>query len=510
MKKKKVSAAVADGVSYQRAKTWQIALAMMNGAGQMAFYMLLADATYIGNVNFGVLIAVTGIIITVARIFDGITDPLIAYIVERFNSKFGKIRIFMMIGWAFMALATTLMCNIFPHLGFTGATGIALFVLSYMIYIIGYTFVTVSGSMIGNVMTNDPSQRPTLSVWSTAYSYLIPMVMSMVARVLILPRHGNIQGTSYFSELNIVIILVSLAFYVIACIGVAPYDKMENFEGISLSKSKEEKPSLKDMMALIKENKELQRYILAACSDKLAQTIGSASVVSTMLFGIWIGSLSMATILSVIAMLPSMIFAIVGAKLSAKHGNMKTMCDWTKICIGVNVAYALFLLFAPISEIGKMMSGTASSMLVAGGVAGLFIILNFINNGSKMIVSVATNSLRMDIVDYELDRTGRYMPATVSAAYSFVDKVISSFGATIATTCIAFIGYTTTAPQQGDVLTIGVKVVTVILLIMAPILGWICTLVVMKNSNLTREKMVEIQKSIAEKKAKSMEAGEVN
>ena len=41
---------------------------------------------------------------------------------------------------------------------------------------------------------------------------------------------------------------------------------------------------------------------------------------------------------------------------------------------------------------------------------------------------------------------------------------------------------------------------TVILLIGFPIIGWICTLLAMKNSELTYERMEEIQKSIGEKK----------
>lgn len=510
MGKNKVTASQADGVNYKRAKTWQIALAMMTGAGQMAFYMLMTSATYIGNANFGILVAVTGVIITASRIFDGITDPIVAYVIERFNSRYGKIRIFMMIGWALMALATTLMCNIFPNFGLKGAIGIAAFVFAYAIYILGYTFVGVSTSITGNVMTNDPRQRPTLSVWSTVYSYLTPMIMSMVSMAVILPKHDFIQGTSYFKELNIVVIFVSLAFYLISCIGITPYDKKENFEGVSVKKDEESKVSFKDMIALIKENKELQRYMIAACSDKLAQTIGSASIVSTMLFGIWIGSMSISSILSAVAMLPSIVFAIIGAKIAAKKGNKASMCDWTKICIIINVLYALFLIFAPISEIGGLMNGTASSTTVAGALIFVFVLFNFGNNGAKMVVSVATNALRMDIVDYELDRTGKYMPAAVSATYSFVDKFISAFGSTIATACVALIGYTTVAPQQGDPLTTGVKVMTIFLLIVCPILGWVCTLVSMKKSNLTREKMVEVQKNIEEKKASIQNAKTAN
>lgn len=165
-KKEKTSTAQLDGVQYKRAKTWQIATSQMTGAAGMCFYMLMTYATYIGNSNFGILVAVTGVIITASRIFDGITDPVCAYIIERVNTRFGKIRIFMMAGWAVMALATTAMCNWGAgHLD--GVAGLIFFIICYMVYIIGYTLVGISTSIVGPVMTNDPKQRPTLSVWST-------------------------------------------------------------------------------------------------------------------------------------------------------------------------------------------------------------------------------------------------------------------------------------------------------------------------------------------------------
>lgn len=488
-RKQKISRSEQDGVQYRRAKTWQIALSQLTGAAQMCFYMLMTYATYIGNSNFGILVGVTGIIITVSRIFDGVTDPICAYVIERFDSKFGKIRVFLIAGWAVMALATTAMCNWGAgHLN--GAAGLIFFIVCYMVYIIGYTLVGVATSMIGPIMTNDPGQRPVLSVWSTIYSYLAPMIISMIGMAAILPKHDNIVGTSFLAEYNIVVVILSLVIYGIACIGVTPYDKPENFAGISVNKKEEEKPSFKDMWSLIKDNKELQRYMVAACSDKLAQTVGSASVISTMLFGIMIGNLSISSIISTIAMLPSIIFAIIGARIAGKKGNKKTMVDWTWVCIGLNVVFAAFLFFSDTTKI-----------TVAAVPTAIFFLLILGNNATKMVVSTATTAMRMDVVDYELYRSGKYMPATVSATYSFVDKFISSFGATIATLMIGLIGYTTTAPQQGDPLTMGVRVMTVFLYCGFPILGWICTVVIMKKSELSREKMVEVQKDIADKKA---------
>jgi len=487
MEKQKMTAAQQDGVQYRRAKTWCIALSQLNGAGKMCFYILLTYATYIGNLNFGILAAVTGVIITASRIFDGITDPICAYIFERFNSRFGKVRIFMMLGWGFMALATTLMCNVFAG-KLSGVAGIAVFVLCYGIYILGYTFSSTAGSVMGNILSDDPRQRPTISVWSTIYSYLSPMIMMMVAMVVLLPRYDNIVSSDFLSMLNIVVCGVSLVMYVISCIGITPYDKPENYLVVKQGNSKNEKPGFKDMLALVRGNKELQRYLWAVISDKLANNISSVSVVTVMLYGIMIGNYSISTTISTVAMLPGIIFAIIGARLAGKHGNKKVMVDWTWVCIILNVLYAAFLLFTDTTQITRAIIPSV-----------LFFVLTFGGNAARMVVSTASNSLRMDIVDYEFYRSGKYMPATVAATCNFIEKLISSLGVTISTAMIGLIGYTDVLPQTGDPLTTGVKVMTVILLVGFPILGWICTVIAMKKSELSREKMVEVQRTNKER-----------
>ena len=124
------------------------------------------------------------------------------------------------------------------------------------------------------------------------------------------------------------------------------------------------------------------------------------------------------------------------------------------------------------------------------------------NNALKMIVSTATNAMRMDIVDYELYRSGNYLPATVSAVYSFIDKMISALAPMLATLLIGVVGYTgSNIPQASDVLTVGKRIITIALFCGMPILGWICTILAMKKFSLTREKMEEIQMDIAAKKS---------
>ena len=98
------------------------------------------------------------------------------------------------------------------------------------------------------------------------------------------------------------------------------------------------------------------------------------------------------------------------------------------------------------------------------------------------------------------------MPAAVTATYSFLDKLISSLGATIATACVALIGYTTTMPQPTDAPTAAIKWMTLALMYFVPILGWVCTLCAMHNCPMSKEGMVEVQKRIAEKKEAAKKA----
>ncbi|HAQ51839.1 MAG TPA: sugar transporter, partial [Lachnospiraceae bacterium] len=89
---------MAEQVTYKRAKTWHIALSQMTGIMQMAFYVLLGYAAYIGNLGYAITTVLVGVLITITRVFDSITDPFIALIIEKFNSKHGKMRMFLAIG----------------------------------------------------------------------------------------------------------------------------------------------------------------------------------------------------------------------------------------------------------------------------------------------------------------------------------------------------------------------------------------------------------------------------
>ena len=107
-----------------------------------------------------------------------------------------------------------------------------------------------------------------------------------------------------------------------------------------------------------------------------------------------------------------------------------------------------------------------------------------------------------DCADYETYRSGKYVPGLMGTLFSCVDKIISSFATTIVGLMIAMIGFKTTQPQPDTTYSNEIFIITMICMFILPIIGWLINLVAMKFYPLTKEKMEEIQNTIAEIKAK--------
>ena len=490
MSTEKMTQSEIDGVQYRRAKLWQIILIAFNAFNGMAVYFLIGLASYSASIGYGIATLVVGGLLTFTRIFDAVTDPLLAFVYDRVNPPFGKVRPLMILGWAIQSAGLLCMFNFFSSKGH----GIPTFLGFYMLYVIGYTIINMTAQTLPALLTNDPKQRPTVGVWQTVFNYITPMALNIVVYTVIMPAMGGGFNQAFLNTVTWLCVGISLIGVILVCIGVAEYDKPENFEGIG----KKEHLKLRDMVDVLGHNKPLQSYIISASSDKIAQQAASASIVSTMMNGILIGNMGLATTLSVIGMFPSIIFAILGARYAGKHGNKESIVTWTRLCIIANTVMIAFFI------ITRMTVGTtaiSTSMLFKI----LFVVLTFAVNGFSMCVTTANTGFMADLIDFELDRSGKYIPAVVTGTYSLVDKIVSSFSAAIATACVALIGYTTTMPQPDDPATGGVFWMTMFLRFGLAILGFICTLLAMRNCRLGKQEMVEVQKRIADKKAAAQE-----
>ena len=482
MAQHKLSQSEIDGVQYRRAKLWQIILIACNAFNGMAVYSLINMATYSASIGYGIATVAVGGLLVFTRIFDAVTDPLLAFLYDRMNTRWGKVRPLMVLGWLIQTIGLVSMFIIFSGKGH----GIPMFLACYIIYLIGYTIVNMTAQTLPALITNDPKQRPTVGVWQTAFNYMIPMALTIVLNMKLLPMYGGTYNQQFLTVACLICVGMSLFGVIMTCIGVSAYDKPESFEGVSKSS---ERLKLRDMLDVLAHNRPLQCYIAAQASDKIAQQAQSAAIVSTLLLGIVIGDMSLGTMVTVVGSFPSIIFAIFGARYAGKHGHKESIVTWTRLCIVANIVAIAFLTIINPKEIANK-----------GILMYVFMLITLICSGFAMCVTTAATGFMADIIDYELDRSGKYIPAVISGTYSLIDKIISSFSAAIATGCVALVGYTTTMPQPGDKATTGVFWVTMFLRYGLAILGWLVTLVAMRFCKLNKAEMVEVQKRIQEKK----------
>lgn len=507
MEKKKAGlfhASERDGVEYRKASLPSLIMGMaFEGVGTVA-YLMIGYATLVGTQGFGIATVTVGVILTLCRIWDGINDPLCAIIFERINPKHGKIQVFMVIGWAICSFGLLLLYVIAAG-KVDGVMGIVMFTLGYLLYDAGYTIRAVGAGTTAVVITNDPTQRPMTTAIGAVYSYGVPLILTNLVTLVILPKYDNQYNLPMMAETCLWFIAFSFVLLIIAVIGVWKVDKPETFEVLKLSeagKKREEKQKVKlrEMLAVLKDNRAMQMHIITGVSDKLAQQTGSQQIINTLINGVLIGSYVASQMVNNVSLGVGIVFLFFGGFFIAKWGAKKTTVIWSWLSIAVAVVTILFCLFLGGPEGMKKIG-------VMGVPVIIYTVLTLLKSSASMVLTATNGARAADVTDYEYMRSGNYLPAVVSATYSFIDKAVSSLGSLVATGCVALVGYVNTVPQMGDKATWPIFWMGMFLMFGLPILGWILNVISMKFYILDKEKMVEVQKTLAERK-KEVEAME--
>lgn len=190
-----------------------------------------------------------------------------------------------------------------------------------------------------------------------------------------------------------------------------------------------------------------------------------------------------------------MIFAIGG--LATTLGMRKAMLIGSIGGIVTNVALALLWLFGDAHSMSNAEGGIAFGMFTI-----LYIVLTVAAGAFQGISGNIVIPMTADCADYEVYRTGKYVPGMMGTLFSFVDKIISSFAPMIAGVMYASIGFKESLPDVQTPYSTSLHYVTIFLAYGMIVLGLICNLVALKFYPLTKEKMAEIQGEIAAIKEK--------
>lgn len=480
-----------------RVPLWRIGGFALNNTATNLYLMMMGYVSFYLMGFVGVAMVTASSFSMMMRIWDGVTDPFVGFLVDKTNGKFGKNRPFMIIGNAILCISSFILFHVTHKLPENTTIRFAFFIVVSAIYYLGYTCQCVVTKSAQSCMTNDPKQRPMFAsfdgVYNTVLFALIGIVYSNFANQY--KDVGSYASTEFFHAIWLMTAIVSAVFTAIAVFSIAPKDRPEFF-----GTGKPVKVGLKDYWETLKGNRAIQMLVVSASTDKLGAS-ARTSAVSVAMFACIAGSTLLQGKVNAVTTIPSCIITFAAISiLATRLGQRKAMLVGS---IGGLITNALLAVLWLFGDPTTMTSDPATGALNWGFFLTAYVVLVVIYSGFQGISGNIVIPMTADCADYEVYRTGKYVPGLMGTLFSFVDKMVSSFAPMIAGIVFSMVGFKDHNPIEGDPVTRELLIGVVFLAYGVISLGLICNLIAMKFYPLTKEKMEEIQAEVAAIKAKA-------
>lgn len=180
-------------------------------ASNLSFGFVSLFLLYFYTDIYGISAAQASLIFVIARVIDAIFNIIIGYAVDKTNTRYGKLRPYLLYGSVPLGLLTVLcFTSIDTDLKFYYA------LISYTIYCLAYTTVNTPYSAMTNMMTQHEGSRASLSVYRFVLATCGYLTVATSAEYLVglftEPKAGYVFAVSCFALLA--------TFFFLACFGM--------------------------------------------------------------------------------------------------------------------------------------------------------------------------------------------------------------------------------------------------------------------------------------------------
>ncbi|WP_264191613.1 MFS transporter [Metabacillus litoralis] len=253
--------------------TWRVVLFPSSSAASnvhlyffMEFFLIFSTEALSLNPVF------VGIIMTVMRLLDGITDPFVGSMIDRTQTGIGKFTPFLLVGSILLSISLAMIIvvpfYIPQHYHY-------IWVISWFaIWMIGYRCMTTVNKSVLSIITRNPKHRPISGITGGLFSVGIRLII-FSAIVPILQNSGGMSSQEGWMKVLLFILGLHLLLFILGLFSIVGVDKPQFYRDIKVST----KMKLKDYFGVIKENRALQMLLIAASTDKLAIIVNSASTI---------------------------------------------------------------------------------------------------------------------------------------------------------------------------------------------------------------------------------------
>lgn len=460
---------------YNKAKTWELILFSTKNLVTSAMVLLMLFASYLATGSYGILVSTAGLVLSAARVFDGVVDPIIAFIIDKTDSRFGRYRPLVILGYLTMAASIVLLFFVGINNG-----NMITFILLYLIYVFGYSLYGNAANAAMASLTNVPMQRAIIGRWSGILSVVLSTLYgSVYTASYLLPKYGSLS-LPLLQEMSITALIIAGIATLLVCIAISRTDKPEFYEGTD-----DEKVSIKDMINVLKGNKPLFLITSAGSFNKLTLQAAANSAIVVMVWGIIVGDYGFRSNLALYTFIPTVLMIYFGLGFAGKKYGLKNAVIYS--CWGAFITAAIQLIIFIVAP---------TQIATNFGVMLLFLAAYVLNSGFKQVFTSSVQPMIADVADYELYRTGKFMSGTVTSLYGLVDNIVSSLANVVVSFLISMIGFRTVLPQVTDANTPQIFWVGMFVFLILPMISYLYAIIAMKFYELSPDRMKEIQQAI--------------
>ncbi|AZP04510.1 MFS transporter [Jeotgalibaca ciconiae] len=474
---------------YHKAKQWEIAFFSLNNSATNLYLFAFGFLTYYATGIAGFATLLVGNLLGAARLFDGIIDPTIGIIMDKFNTRWGKFRPLMLFSNIGLVLSFILL---FSTHYFSGVLQVAVFLIALVFHKIVYSVQQTVTKAAQPALTNDPSQRPLFSIYDTVFSSIGVFAMGQViVSNFLAPRHGGEFNQAFFTEFLLGVMIISAVLTTLAIIGIRRKDRTEYF---GLGEITVATKSLQDYWSVIKGNTPLITLALCGGLMKFIAQLLSDQAFLVILFGIVLGNYRLSGQLSLWQIIPNLLIVILFTRLATRKD--------------LKASYTVSIVVAMLSTLTMLLilwtSGDTTQIFTNGGfIAILFGVAYVAMKVTATYPSSIVLTMSADISDFETSRSGRFVSGLIGTVFSLTDSIASSLAPIFIGFVVAGIGYKNAYPDASEPLT-GNILNGVLILLGIPLVLYFLVFVLIRKYPLNREAMEKVQIAIAEKKREDL------
>ena len=237
------------------------------GSGDFAFNLTFSFASlfllYFYTDILGLSGTSAGLIILVALVWEGITDPIAGLIANRTNSRWGRYRPYLLLGTIPLVLSFSLM---FLPLELSGAALVGYAALTHIIYRTVFTFVNVPYVALSAQMTSDTLDRGKLAGARMIFAILCGILLSALTLPLVSSFGGGVQG---FFRLSLIYSAVAAAILFL-CFATTR-EVQSSTSGVH--------PSFREMIGSVRRNRAFLFLLGATVLGAVAYTMSNKALV---------------------------------------------------------------------------------------------------------------------------------------------------------------------------------------------------------------------------------------